>query len=441
MTATSSRGGGVLVAVHNLLSSRQVFSAADSPDAGELDAIFVEISSNSFKMLLATAYVPPSTSEKPFKDFVNLLEFHLVDYAAENVIVCGDFNLSGIVWDDSNSFGAVQYVTPTVINNANHLHQVSVEMNWCQLFPLHASKGYTLDLLFASRDNCDHVTIDDFLVIGDPLHHECAFFKIKCLNESDSWHDSANKIFKNFYRANFEVINARLDLDWDSLFGDGDINYCLDKFYLVLNNIIEYDVPNQRCTPSTYPPWYTSELKNMISEKKILHSKWKAIMAIRLLNNNFSFADQEEISFKLQFRQVRSQCLRLSRRLYLEHIREVEGKIRHHVKSFWAYVNKFKKSNSLPEYMRLNDRSASSKRSICDLMADHFKSVFRTDTLEPVQRIESFNQLIVIQINFGELFLSLRKLDDNVKSGPDQIPPFFLRRCIPSLGKTDPTNV
>ena len=76
-----------------------------------------------------------------------------------------------------------------------------------------------------------------------------------------------------------------------------------------------------------------------------------------------------------------------------------------------------------------------SKRSICDLMVDHFKSVFRTDTLEPVQRIDSFNQLIAIQIDFGELILSLRKLDDNVKSGPDQIPPFFLRRCIPSLAK------
>ena len=79
MNATSFYGGGVLVAVQNSFSSRQVFSAADSPEAGELDAIFVEISTNFFKMLLATAYVPPSTSEKPFQDFVNMLEFHLVD--------------------------------------------------------------------------------------------------------------------------------------------------------------------------------------------------------------------------------------------------------------------------------------------------------------------------------------------------------------------------
>ena len=81
-------------------------------------------------------------------------------------------------------------------------------------------------------------------------------------------------------------------------------------------------------------------------------------------------------------------------------------------------MNKFKKSNSLPEYMR-NDRSASSKRSICDLMADHFKSIFRMDALESVQRIESFNQLIAIQIDYDELILSLGKLNNNVKSNPD----------------------
>ena len=77
---------------------------------------------------------------------------------------------------------------------------------------MHSVKGYTLDL-FASTVTCEHLVVDDQLVIGDPLHHECAFFKIKCQSESDSWFDSANKISKNYYRANFKVINAQLDMD------------------------------------------------------------------------------------------------------------------------------------------------------------------------------------------------------------------------------------
>ena len=118
---------------------------------------------------------------------------------------------------------------------------------------------------------------------------------------------------------------------------------------------------------------------------------------------------------------VRTQCLLLSRRLYLEHIQEVEGKIRLHVKSFWAFVQKFKNSNSLPEYMRLKDRFASSKISIGDLMADRFKSVFRAE----VQRVESLNLLISMRIDQNELLTSLRKLNDNIKWGPDLILPLL----------------
>ena len=103
------------------------------------------------------------------------------------------------------------------------------------------------------------------------------------------------------------------------------------------------------------------------------------------------------------------------------HIQVIEGKIRHRVKSVWAFVNKLNKSNSVPEFMRLNDRSVSSKRGICDLMADHFKSFFRVDNLAQVQRTDSFNLLISMQIAFEELLSSLRSLDDNVKSGSDSI--------------------
>ena len=79
----------------------------------------------------------------------------------------------------------------------------------------------------------------------------------------------SNKISKNFYRANFEVINAQLDMDWERFFVDSSIDECLDKFYSVLHTVIDSKVPNQRSTSITYPPWYTRELKNLISGKKM----------------------------------------------------------------------------------------------------------------------------------------------------------------------------
>ena len=80
------------------------------------------------------------------------------------------------------------------------------------------------------------------------------------------------------------------------------------------------------------------------------------------------------------------------------------------VKFFWAFVNKFKKSDSLPKYMRLRDRSVENKRSIFDLMADNFKSVFRDDDLPEVESLEviTLRYLCILrQMNFSQPYLHL----------------------------------
>ena len=73
------------------------------------------------------------------------------------------------------------------------------------------------------------------------------------------------KYIKTFIRANSEVINAQLYMDWEILFGDSYMNDCLDKFYSVLHSVIDINVPNQRSTPSTYP---LERLKKMSFFKK-----------------------------------------------------------------------------------------------------------------------------------------------------------------------------
>ena len=181
--------------------------------------VFVEVQLHSGKLLLTVAYIPPPSLQQLYKDFVNLLDFHSGNYCGENIIFCGDFNLAGIVWDDTFSFNAVQYVAPGIIACANVLRQVSVSLNLCQLFPVHSTKGYTVDLLLASKAVCEYINVEDKLVSGDPIHHECAFFRIQCLSDEDSWHDSENKITSNFYRANYNVINTMLDMDWESILG------------------------------------------------------------------------------------------------------------------------------------------------------------------------------------------------------------------------------
>lgn len=182
--------------------------------------------------------------------------------------------------------------------------------------------------------------------------------------------------------------------------------------------MIENNVPEIKSLFNNYPVWFNQQLKELIIEKKCLHAKWK--------QSNL-FKDY------LDFKRVRALCLRLSRRLYCEYIDQVESKVRCNTKAFWSFVHKFNSSNSLPDYMYLRDRSADRKRSICNLLAEHFSSVYTNVTLDEVPFSDCNDLLISLQIEECELANALSKLDDNIKSGPDEVPPYFIKRCKQSL--------
>ena len=80
---------------------------------------------------------------------------------------------------------------------------------------------------------------------------------------------------KNFYRANFENINALLDMNWELLLADLAIGSLLNKCYSIFNTIIDNNVPNMKSNPSSYREWYNCELIKLISDKKDLHAEWK----------------------------------------------------------------------------------------------------------------------------------------------------------------------
>ena len=139
---------------------------------------------------------------------------------------------------------------------------------------------------------------------------------------------------------------------YPSGFGLGHSIDIINKFYSVVNKVIEDNVPNKSSHPSAYLEWYTGELIKLISDKKAMHITWKEQIALKRQNKQF-YAGNLEISYKLQFNELRSKCFRLSRELYVKCMAEVENRIQHHVKSFWLFVNKAKKSTALPDFMYL----------------------------------------------------------------------------------------
>ena len=89
----------------------------------------------------------------------------------------------------------------------------------------------------------------------DPEHHDIDSFNIKVNANDGSWHNSENQPIKNFYRENFDVINACLDMDWKNFLGDSDVTRSSNKFYPKLYKVINNNAPNVRSCSTSYLVW------------------------------------------------------------------------------------------------------------------------------------------------------------------------------------------
>ena len=142
------------------------------------------------------------------------------------------------------------------------------------------------------------------------------------------------------------------------------------------------------CNTSTYPIWYTSELKSMIEEKKKVHREWKL---------KHIEADGEK------FKDLRRSCLRLSRTCYAEYIDKVENQIRTNSKSFWKYINHIKGIKSLPSSMFLGMTAANTGYEISNLIAKHFRSIYKKDNSQLL--IDFLSRKVIL--SYFHLFRSL----------------------------------
>ena len=133
-----SRGGGVMVAVHNSLSSRQLFSPP------HLEVLTVEVSVSS-PILICVVYIPPSCNSNYYSEVFRYLDSTISQHPRS--VIIGDFNLPDISWFTLSD------QSPSSIA----LCELAFCHNLLQLvdFPTHIM-GNILDLVLTSSDNLVH---------------------------------------------------------------------------------------------------------------------------------------------------------------------------------------------------------------------------------------------------------------------------------------------
>ena len=185
----ATRGGGVLLAVKNDISSRAVLLSA-----GDLEIIGADvIYDKSSHIRIICAYLPPQSSPELASDLFATISANIDIFAP--YIVLGDFNLPDVNWIDS--------VFP-----AGHLY-TNLEKFYIQHQPMHQLINFPtrdkniLDLAFTNDEKL-FISVESLPNLG-ASHHSVVKLSIRIPTMM-----KAQCIIKNFRKADFVSIKREI---------------------------------------------------------------------------------------------------------------------------------------------------------------------------------------------------------------------------------------
>ena len=195
-----SRGGGVLIAVSESVSSVLISSPTD------LEKITVCLNCQNESIFLCAVYVPPNSGNDYHKCLLSYLTY--VASSADSVIFVGDFNLPDICW--SSLIGQ----SPFSVSFCDFVY----ECNLSQLVecPTHV-KGNILDLVLTNTENIisELSVTESHLLI--PSDHLTVSFNIHCASQSTQ--NNKKKYVFDFSKADFEALCCHLlDIDFSACY-------------------------------------------------------------------------------------------------------------------------------------------------------------------------------------------------------------------------------
>ena len=233
------------------------------------------------------------------------------------MVVLGDFNLSRVKWDfqDVLHWLPMEPESDSTKTTASKLRNLLALLDMKQFYPLHPNKDCSLELLFSNLAVEGSEALDPMVRCDE--HHIPAVFTFEaCVKDTIK----VDRIVYNFKRSNVQGIVDTLNaVDWSESLNAETVDEFVSRFYNVLNDAVKENVPLMRLKNSTFPPWYTNELKSHIFKKKEAHVFWD------------------------EFKLLRAMCIRLSRVSRREYLEKTENSIQRNSKSFWSYVNGLKK--------------------------------------------------------------------------------------------------
>lgn len=403
-------GGGSLIAVKKKFSSKRVANY----ESVNNDVWVCLKCSDSVSLYINNVYLEFGSPFEVYETFFNnLMRIYSELPLSSELLLMGDYNLPAILWTrQGDSMIPYEY-------EGRASEAFCQMMSFCGLSQhMHVlnSNARILDLVLTTK-NPNEINIrpsHDILSKIDN-HHPPIDIHVH-ISRHNVLRTDNNQIFYKFHAADYQAINARLsETDW-SFLDDVDVDMGVSRFYDILYEVIDTFIPKYTYRSSEYPPWFSHQLISLVREKSRLHRN--------------RVADDSET-----FRELRRTIKYMTRDAHSEFIHTTETSIHTQPKSFWNYSKKMKAKGSFPDEMKFGDISEKDPKKICDLFANFFKSVYEdNNTHTNVEVLPVINDtLSLVDIDQSCVLSHLQNLETDKGSGPDKVPPIFVKETANTL--------
>lgn len=401
-----NRGGGVLLSIKNKFNCTVLDLSRIHLHVPSVDILGVKLNSHHLTLTILVVYIPPTITFTNFSLFFDLLnELHLL--GNKDVLFLGDFNVPTYFLNAANDNFS------TVLKSFEVFHQLK------QANTILNVNHNMLDLVFTNTICSVDRAIEPLVDIDQ--HHPALAIEIKLLKMHPLQFRMNNLNSYNFKKANFPLLyNLLQSIDWGFLDQIFDVDNACSAFYDTLHSVFAVSIPKAKPVMSKriYPPWFDRELiKTLLNKNK----------AARL------YRKYDTVSFYNSFKSYRTRSKILMKTAYNKYINNIENNIQHDPKSFWSFIKTKRGQTRIPGILQYNNVEISSPDGIVNAFGDYFKSVYIDSTPSNFCGdidCNEFNSCITISnIPADDIYLALKKCNNNFTSGPDNIPSFLLKDC------------
>ena len=421
-----SRGGGVLIAVSNRLTSSRCTVRVDD----DIEQLWINVNRDGRKIHIGVAYVPPDLAGEVtvIGRLINSIEAVVNSSAMSDVhMMFGDFNQPGLTWSNS---GAANFMFPDPHKSRFSTSSVAfldglTLLNFKQLNAIRNVNGRTLDLLFVDEEValcCKLSESVEPLSRVDPQHPP--FIATLFCNAPTHFEDLDDNREFDFKKADFDSLNEAISaVDWSQLYETTNVNEAVEYLITTLTQLFPMYVPASR--PRQKPPWANGTLR-----------KLKRLRATALRR----FSRHQNPFTQRVFAIASTRYKSYNRALYARYVRRTQSNLKCNPKRFWAFVNEKRSETGLPSSMFLDKESADTIDGICNLFAKHFSSVFDGEIVSNQQVESALRNVPTDVLNFRvgqfsnkDVEVAISGIKTSSAAGPDGIPTIVLKRCARTL--------